>query len=359
MIRPAEFIPVAEETGLIVPLGEWVIRQACSDAASWPANIKVAVNLSPAQFNSDLAQTVVSALSASSVAPGRLELEITESVLLSSNDDNLAMLHRLRAHGVSIVLDDFGTGYASLSYLRAFPFDKVKIDRTFISDIVIRDDCAAIVCAVASLGRCLNIVTTAEGVETEEQLVLVRAAGCSQVQGFLFGRPVPVSELNLGKVDFKPTAKENTAITKMDTMLVRASFLRVVHMQDVASDLFYHRLFELAPELRELFPDDLSEQKRKLMATLGTAVGKLDDLATLIPSVKSLGARHVAYGAKTEHYEIVGRALVWTLERGLGAAFTPDMRSAWTKVYDVLATTMQAGAAEAAAIRAADAANAA
>jgi EAL domain-containing protein (putative c-di-GMP-specific phosphodiesterase class I) len=154
------------------------------------------VNLSPAQFrNRNLVDTVTDALVESGLAPERLELEVTESVLLHKSSGNLAMLHQLKSLGISIVLDDFGTGYSSLSYLRMFPFDKIKIDKSFVGELSNRADCAAIVCAVTGLGRGLNIVTTAEGVETEEQFALLRAANVDQVQGFLFSRPVKTSDL--------------------------------------------------------------------------------------------------------------------------------------------------------------------
>lgn len=199
LVSPAEFIPLAEETGLIVPLGEWVLRTACAEATAWPAGMKVAVNVSPVQFRKgDLVQTVADALIDSGLAPERLELEITESVLVHNNDENLAILAALKSLGVSIVLDDFGTGYSSLSYLKMFPFDKIKIDRSFVSEFSERPDCAAIVCAVINLAHTLNIATTAEGVETRQQLQLLRAAGCSTAQGFLLSRPVPPAELTFG-----------------------------------------------------------------------------------------------------------------------------------------------------------------
>ena len=197
LILPGSFIPLAEEIGLIVPLGEWIVRQACADAMQWPAHTKVAVNLSPVQFGKGKLLDLISvALSQSGLPPQRLELEITESVLLQKSADNLSVLHELRSLGVSIVLDDFGTGYSSLGYLRMFPFDKIKIDKSFVDDISNRADCAAIVSAVSGLGRSLNILTTAEGVETNEQFELLRAAGCGQVQGHLFSRPVPLSALS-------------------------------------------------------------------------------------------------------------------------------------------------------------------
>jgi len=196
LVSPAEFIPLAEETGLIVPLGEWVLRTACNEATSWPAHMKVAVNVSPVQFRKgDLVDTVAQALVDSNLPPERLELEITESVLLHNNEANLAILSALKSLGVSIVLDDFGTGYSSLSYLKMFPFDKIKIDRSFVTELSNRPDCAAIVCAIVNLARILNMMTTAEGIETREQLLLLRAAGCSFAQGYLLGRPVRGCEL--------------------------------------------------------------------------------------------------------------------------------------------------------------------
>jgi diguanylate cyclase (GGDEF)-like protein/PAS domain S-box-containing protein len=196
IVSPLQFILLAEETGLIVPLGRWILRRACSDAAGWPSHIKVAVNLSPAQFRKgDLIDTVSRTLTETGLPPERLELEITESVLLQKNAENLAVLHQLKNLGVSIVLDDFGTGYSSLSYLKMFPFDKIKIDKSFVEELANRADCAAIVGAVISLGRSLDIGTIAEGVETPEQLALLRAAGCREAQGYLFSRPVPASQL--------------------------------------------------------------------------------------------------------------------------------------------------------------------
>ncbi len=195
-VSPAEFIPVAEEMGLIVPLGEWVLREACNEAARWPDPIRVAVNLSPVQFrNRGLVTTVTSALAAARLAPSRLELEITEAVLLQDDEAIVTMLHQLRALGVRIAMDDFGTGYSSLSYLRSFPFDKIKIDRSFIKDIERNRDSAVIIRAVASLGASLGIETTAEGVETAEQLEIVRRAGCTEMQGYLVSPPRPACEV--------------------------------------------------------------------------------------------------------------------------------------------------------------------
>jgi diguanylate cyclase (GGDEF)-like protein len=196
MVPPAEFIPMAEETGLINQIGEWVLRQACIEAASWPDEIAVAVNLSPVQFkNQNLTQLVVSALGHSGLPAHRLELEITEAVLLQNNESTLATLHRVRALGVRVAMDDFGTGYSSLSYLRSFPFDKIKIDRSFINDIADKDESGAIVQAVTSLASRLNMATTAEGVETEAQLRMIESLGCTEMQGYLYSRPVPAGEL--------------------------------------------------------------------------------------------------------------------------------------------------------------------
>ena len=196
MVMPGEFIALAEEIGLIGPIGEWVLRRACEEAARWPGDLKVAVNLSPAQFRTRaVVQAVLSALAHSGLAPQRLELEITESVLLGETDANLATLHQLRQIGTRISMDDFGTGYSSLSYLRSFPFDKIKIDRSFVRDIAERPDCMAIIRAVAGLGASLGISTTAEGVETSEQLDRLRAEGCTEAQGYLFSPPCPAADI--------------------------------------------------------------------------------------------------------------------------------------------------------------------
>jgi len=206
LISPHDFIPLAEETGLINQLGELVLQQACADAARWPPHVKVAVNLSPVQFRrGNLLNLVSQALAASGLPPERLELEITESVLMRDSEENVAILHQLRSLGVAIVLDDFGTGYASLSYLRLFPFDKIKIDRSFVAELSSNVECAAIVSATAGLGKSLRVDVVAEGVESEDQLLLVRAVGCTHAQGYLFGRPCAASEL-----DF-PRAQETEA----------------------------------------------------------------------------------------------------------------------------------------------------
>jgi diguanylate cyclase (GGDEF)-like protein len=194
MISPAEFIPIAEETGLINEIGDWVLTTACAEAVKWPNGIKLAVNVSPIQFKSGtLALKVAAALAASDLAANRLELEITEAILIRDDEAALAVLHQLRAIGVSIALDDFGTGYSSLSYLQRFPFDKIKIDRSFIGDITQPRGSSTIIQAVVNIARSRDMTTTAEGVETQEQLNALRALGCTQMQGYLFSAAVPAS----------------------------------------------------------------------------------------------------------------------------------------------------------------------
>jgi diguanylate cyclase (GGDEF)-like protein/PAS domain S-box-containing protein len=196
MILPAEFIPLAEETGLIVSLGDRVLRRACQDAAGWSREVAVAVNLSPVQFrHRELVPSVIAALSETGLSAKRLELEITESVFLKDSSATLEILHRLRDAGIQISMDDFGTGYSSLSYLRSFPFDKIKIDASFVHELTSRDDSIAIVRAVTGLARSLGITSTAEGVETNEQLAILRAEGCNEVQGYLFNRPRRAAEV--------------------------------------------------------------------------------------------------------------------------------------------------------------------
>jgi len=196
MVPPLDFIPLAEETGLIVPIGEWVLRKACQDAAAWPDDVSVAINLSPVQFKSrSLLPTVVSALAASGLPAARLELEITESLLLQESDDTLALLHQLRSLGIRISMDDFGTGYSSLGYLQKFPFDKIKIDRSFIQDLSNGAEPLAIVHAVAGLAKCLNMISTAEGVETQHQLDQLHSVGCTEMQGYLFSRARPAGDI--------------------------------------------------------------------------------------------------------------------------------------------------------------------
>ena len=196
IISPADFIPIAEETGLIVPLGEWVLKTACAEAANWPDHIKIAVNLSPAQLNNrNLLAVVAEAIEQSGMSPHKLQLEITETVLLQNTFSTLSTLHELRKLGVQIALDDFGTGYSSLSYLRSFPFDKIKIDRSFIQDLSNGSEPVAIVHAVANLAKCLNMTSTAEGVETQQQLDTLKAIGCTEMQGYLFSKARPAKEI--------------------------------------------------------------------------------------------------------------------------------------------------------------------
>jgi diguanylate cyclase (GGDEF)-like protein len=196
MISPADFIPLAEEIGFIVPMGEWIIRQACATAAQWPDDLHVAVNISAIQFRSPgLMQVIVGALAASGLAPTRLEIEITESVLLHNRETTLAVLHQLRALGIRIAMDDFGTGYSSLTYLQSFPFDKIKIDRSFVKNITENASSLNIVRAVAALANGMGMTATAEGVETAEQLDRIASEGCTEMQGFLFSRPLPAAEI--------------------------------------------------------------------------------------------------------------------------------------------------------------------
>jgi diguanylate cyclase (GGDEF)-like protein len=196
LVSPADFIPIAEETGLIVPLGEWVLKAACAEAVEWPEHIKVAVNLSPAQLNNrNLVNMVKAALDQSGMSPHKLQLEITETVLLQNTFTTLATLHELRKMGVQIALDDFGTGYSSLSYLRSFPFDKIKIDRSFIQDLSNGAEPLVIVNAVAGLAKCLNMTSTAEGVETREQMEVLQSIGCTEMQGYLFSKARPAGEI--------------------------------------------------------------------------------------------------------------------------------------------------------------------
>ena len=196
MVAPAAFIPLAEDIGFIVPMGEWVIRQACATAARWPDDLHVAVNISAVQFrNPGLMQVIVGALAASGLQPTRLEIEITETVLLQNKESTLAVLHQLRALGVRIALDDFGTGYSSLTYLQSFPFDKIKIDRSFVRDITDNTGSLNIVRAVAALANGMGMTTTAEGVETREQLDAIVSEGCTEMQGFLFSKPLPADKI--------------------------------------------------------------------------------------------------------------------------------------------------------------------
>jgi predicted signal transduction protein with EAL and GGDEF domain len=192
-ISPAEFVPMAEESGLILPIGEWVLREACREAATWPNKLHVAINLSAVQFrHGDLAGLVHEVLIESGLEPRRLELEITESVLIDDLSRALSILRRLKALGVRIAMDDFGTGYSSLSNLQAFPFDKIKIDRSFISNLERNAQAATIVRAVLALGRGLDMPVVAEGVETQAQLAFLSEEACAEMQGYLLGRPLPI-----------------------------------------------------------------------------------------------------------------------------------------------------------------------
>jgi len=196
MVAPDAFIPLAEEIGFIVPLGEWVIRQACATAAKWPGETSVAVNISAVQFRSPgLLQVIIGALATSGLSPTRLEIEITETVLLQDKQATLAILHQLRELGVAIAMDDFGTGYSSLTYLQSFPFDKIKIDRSFIRNITESASSLNIVRAVAALANGMGMTATAEGVETQEQLDRISSEGCTEMQGFLFCKPLPAGDI--------------------------------------------------------------------------------------------------------------------------------------------------------------------
>jgi diguanylate cyclase (GGDEF)-like protein len=197
LVLPAEFIPLAEETGLIVPLGEWVLRTACAEAAKWPVNLKIAINLSPAQFRSkELVPVIVGTLATSGIAPQRLELEVTETVIMHDSEAVFAALGQLHKLGVRIALDDFGTGYSSLSFLQKFPFDKIKIDRSFVNELSgAKEESRLIARAVVRFAVSLGKTTTAEGVETKEQLDVLRAEGCVELQGHYFSRPTHGSEV--------------------------------------------------------------------------------------------------------------------------------------------------------------------
>jgi diguanylate cyclase (GGDEF)-like protein len=204
LIEPDEFIPLAESTGLIVALGGWVLQRACADAASWPSQVNIAINISAVQFQKgNLFDVVLCTLVETGLAPERLELEITENSLLDNQETHLATIRQLKNLGISMALDDFGTGYASVTYLTNFPFDKIKIDRSFTQGVLNRRDCAAVVSSVLALAQGLGTQTTAEGIETEEQFEYMREAGVDLVQGYLFGRPVPIAELDLSNAPLK------------------------------------------------------------------------------------------------------------------------------------------------------------
>jgi len=217
LLSPAEFVPMAEGAGLIAPIGAWVLRQACAIAASWPEEVHVSVNLSPLQFrDEELISEVDAALAASGLAPGRLELEITETTVLETNNQTIDALLQLHGRGIRIALDDFGTGYSSLSYLRRFPFNKIKIDRSFIRDLGEDEDDASIILAIIGLAKSMKMVVTAEGVETEAQAAFLGANGCTQAQGFLFYRPLPAEQI--GEV-----IALNHSRTSAETMAIRSA----------------------------------------------------------------------------------------------------------------------------------------
>ena len=194
LVSPADFVPIAEENGLILPLGEWALRAACREAARWSEPLKVAVNLSPRQFQqTDLPERVLAILTETGLSPGRLELEVTESLIIDDTARAQSILRRLKAFGIRIAIDDFGTGYSSLAALQAFPFDKIKIDRSFVGRLEESAQAAAIVRAVLGLGRSLGMTVVAEGVETAAQMRFLADASCDEVQGFLIGRPQPIT----------------------------------------------------------------------------------------------------------------------------------------------------------------------
>jgi EAL domain-containing protein (putative c-di-GMP-specific phosphodiesterase class I) len=196
MVPPAVFIPVAEDSGLILPLGTWALKEACRRAAEWPAPLKIAVNLSPVQIATpNLDEVVKSILAETGLAPHRLELEITERLFMEDSEKTLSALHRLKQLGVRISMDDFGTGYSSLSYLRSFPYDKIKVDRSFVSDLAAGTEHVVIVQAVVSIARALGMTTTAEGVETVGQKEFLAALGCDEAQGYLFSAPVTIEKV--------------------------------------------------------------------------------------------------------------------------------------------------------------------
>jgi EAL domain-containing protein (putative c-di-GMP-specific phosphodiesterase class I) len=208
LVAPGTFIPLAEETGIIVSLGEWILRAACREAASWPRPLRIAINLSPVQFQrSDLAKLVHEILLETGLPPSRLELEITEGVLIGDFSGTVSTLRRLKNLGVRIAMDDFGTGYSSLSYLQSFPFDKIKIDQAFVANLSHSQQAVTIIRAVIALGRGLDLPVVAEGVETEEQLKFLASEQCNEIQGYIVGRPKPIAEY-AAVVGREPTPRE-------------------------------------------------------------------------------------------------------------------------------------------------------
>ena len=198
IVSPLEFIPLAEESGLIVAIGAWMVEQACLEAVRWPSNLRVSVNISPIQFRDrSLPHTILTALTKSGLTPSRLEVEVTETVLIEDAESALDLLRQIRALGVRVALDDFGTGYSSLSYLRRFPFDKVKIDRSFVQELSSRKDSQVIVRAIRDIAKGLGMTITAEGVETAEQAFQLQQTGCEELQGFLYSKPYLPERLGL------------------------------------------------------------------------------------------------------------------------------------------------------------------
>ena len=209
LVPPSEFIPIAEETGLIHQIGEWVIQRACSALSNWPDDIRVAVNFSAAQFrNASILQVTVQALAQAGVSPSRLEIEITESMLISKYGSAISILNSLLQLGVTVALDDFGTGFSSLTYLRKLPLSRIKIDQSFIRDMLEQPDCAAIVKSVIGLAQDLRIGVVAEGVETADQLEYLRQTDCDEVQGYLIGRPMPADQIPALLNQKKPRSTE-------------------------------------------------------------------------------------------------------------------------------------------------------
>lgn len=228
---PSQFIPIAEQIDIINPIGEWVLREALKEAATWRDDISIAVNVSPAQMRGEaLLAQVISALASSGVAPERLELEITENLLMQECDVHARMMHRLRSFGVKIALDDFGTGYSSLNYLRSFPFDKLKIDRSFVKDLTYDGDSHSIIEMLLRLGRDFSMTTIAEGVEHEGQFAALEAMGCEQVQGFLFGKPIPARLI--------PSSIRKAATVEPEAGLAPVEWLKE-HGGDFSSDSSY------------------------------------------------------------------------------------------------------------------------
>ena len=282
LVSPATFIPLAEEIGFIVPIGEWVIRQACATAAGWPEDLHVAVNISAVQFRSPgLMQVIVGALAASGLQPTRLEIEITETVLLHNREATLAVLHQLRSLGIRIAMDDFGTGYSSLTYLQCFPFDKIKIDRSFVKNITDNTGSLNIVRAVAALANGMGMTTTAEGVETSEQLDRIASEGCTEMQGYLFSRPLPAPEIERlylarrEREGSRPrSSRPDRRFTSRRHPEVRAVFGEPRRMSTARGH-----------------PSRPSQVRRHLRMTVGGCGGKTQNSRAIVASISSSAAR--------------------------------------------------------------------